>query len=93
VSGCTVASETMSDFALRALEVLLFEEISDQKVIAVWLRALEVASRITSLKDHLPLEPLPFSKVLLVQENFEVVFSGERLFTTNVWAFDWELVH
>ena len=91
--GGTVASEAMSNFALRALEVLLLEEISDNEVIAVGLWAREVAPRITSLHDHPPLELLPFCEVFLVQENFNVIFCREGFFTTNIWAFDWELVH
>ena len=91
--GGSVASEAMNDFTLWAFKILLFVEVSDEEVIAVRHRALEVAPRITSLHDHLPFESLPFGKVLLVQENFEVIFCRKRFFTTNVRAFDWELVH
>ena len=93
MSGGTVASEAMSNFALGALEVLLFEEIPDKEVIAVGHWALEVAPRIACLHDHLPLESLPLCEILFAQEDFEVVFGREGLFTASVWAFDWELVH
>ena len=71
--GGSLTSKAMRNLALRALKRLLFSILPDQKVVAVSRWTLKVAPRITCLHNHLPLESLPLSEILLAQELFEVI--------------------
>ena len=59
VAGSTSTFEAMGYVATRTLiivQVLVFERA---EVVTVVRAAFKVASRVTSLHDHLPLESLP----------------------------------
>ena len=71
------ALEAVSDFAGRALVRLQALVLEGAEIVTVVRAALKVGSGIAGLHDHFPLKSLPPVELLLVQEDFEVVFGLE----------------
>ena len=89
----TITSKAMSDFALRAFERLLFLSLHYNKVVAIRSWTLKVITRITGRHNHLPLKSLPFSKFLLVQKPFNVIYHRKGSITARIRASDREFAH
>ena len=85
------AFEAVSNFTVRALVILYVCILKRAEVVTVVCTAFEVASWITGLHDHFPLESLPPVHFLLVQEHLEVIFGLECVLAVGFWASDWEL--
>ena len=61
--------EAVGDFAVRALVILYVCIFEHDEVVTVVCAAFKVVSRVAGLHNHLPLESLPFIKLLLAQEH------------------------
>ena len=66
--------EAVSDFTVRALVILYVCIIKHDEVVTVVCTAFKVVSWVAGLHNHLPLESLPFIKLLLAQEHLQVIF-------------------